>query len=55
MTVRKAKVRVGELVGESVMLLDGVKEGDIVVTAGASYLTEGQKVREIVSELRKRR
>ncbi len=55
MTVRKAKVRVGELVGESVLLLDGVKEGDVVVTAGASYLTEGQKVREIVSELRKRR
>ena len=55
MTVRKAKVRVGELVGESVLLLDGVEEGDTIVTAGASYLVEGQKVRQIVSELRERR
>ncbi len=55
MTVRKAKVRVGEMVGESVLLLDGVKEGDTIVTAGASYLVEGQKVRKIVSELRERR
>ncbi len=55
MTVRKAKVQVGEMAGESVMLLSGVKQGDTVITAGASYLTEGQKVREIVSELRERR
>ena len=55
MTARKAKVTVGDLVGESAMIRVGVNTGDQIVTAGASYLTEGQKVREITDELRERR
>ena len=55
MTVRKAKVTVGDLVGENATIQAGVNSGDQVITAGASYLTEGQKVREITDELRERR
>ena len=55
MTVRKAAVQVGQLVGESATILGGVGGGQKIVTAGASYLSEGQKVREITDELRERR
>ncbi len=55
MMTRKAKVTVGDLVGESATILAGVNGGDQIITAGASYLTEGQKVREITDELRERR
>ncbi len=55
MTVGKARVEVGALVGESVALLSGVSPGQTIVTAGASFLAEGQKVREITDELRERR
>ena len=55
MTVGKAQVEVGALVGESVALLSGVSPGQSIVTAGASFLAEGQKVREITDELRERR
>ena len=55
MTVGKARVEVGALVGESVALLSGVSPGQSIVTAGASFLAEGQKVRQITDELRERR
>ncbi|MCZ6750232.1 MAG: efflux RND transporter periplasmic adaptor subunit [Acidobacteria bacterium] len=55
MTVGKAQVEVGALAGGSVTLLSGVSPGQTIVTAGASFLAEGQKVREITDELRERR
>ena len=55
MTPDKATVEVGDLIGGSAMILAGVSEGDIVITAGASYLTEDQRVRIITDELRERR
>lgn len=55
MTARKAPVEVGDLIGDSALILAGVQEGDIVITAGAGYLEEGQKVRTITDELRERR
>ena len=55
MTVKKAAVEVGDLVADSVTLMAGVNAGDTVVTAGASYLHDGQKVREVADELRERR
>ncbi len=55
MTVGKAQVEVGALAGGSVALLSGVSPGQTIVTAGASFLAEGQKVREITDELRERR
>ena len=55
MTVRKTPVEVGEMVGESIMITAGVKRGDTIVTAGASFLDEAMKVREVTTELRERR
>ncbi len=55
MTTRKAEVKVGDLMGSSARILAGISAGDTVVTAGANYLTEGQKVRQIKDELRDRR
>jgi RND family efflux transporter MFP subunit len=55
MAVRKAPVDVGEMVGESIMITRGLSRGDTVVTAGAAFLNEEMKVREVTSELRDRR
>ena len=54
MTVAKARVSVGNLVGGSAALLEGVSSGQTIVVAGASYLTEGQRVRQMAGELRER-
>ena len=55
MMPRKVNVTVGDLVGESAMILDGVSNGDQIITAGARYLSEDQKIREVTDELRERR
>lgn len=55
MTARKAPVEVGDLVDGSILILKGVSEGNTVITAGASFLEEGQRVRIITDELRERR
>ena len=55
MTVEKAQIEVGELVSASASILSGVGPGDTIVTAGASFLNNGQTVREISDELRERR
>lgn len=44
-TVRLAPVQVGVYREHTVTVLSGVKEGDLVVTAGVHKLTPGQKVR----------
>jgi multidrug efflux pump subunit AcrA (membrane-fusion protein) len=44
-TVSRREVPVGELVDTGVPVLDGLEPGDWVVTAGVSYLEEGQKVK----------
>jgi len=38
-------VRVGNVAGNDVVVTEGLQAGDIVVTAGAHQLKEGQKVR----------
>lgn len=45
MTVNKVRVSHSDLSSDSVNLLSGVGPGDRVVTAGARFLREGQKVR----------
>lgn len=45
MTVSKKPVEVGDMVGSSIHVKTGIKQGDRVVTAGVSYLEEGMKVR----------
>ncbi len=44
-TVRAVPVRTAGFMDESVRVVEGVKRGDRIVTAGANLLTPGQKVR----------
>jgi len=44
-TVHSRKVKLGELQGSKVAVLEGVEEGMRIVTAGTPYLAEGMKVR----------
>ena len=44
-TVRGVPVRTAGFMDESVRVVEGVKRGDRIVTAGANLLTPGQKVR----------
>jgi RND family efflux transporter MFP subunit len=48
-------VEVGEMMDDNIMILSGLSEGDTVITAGANFLSESQKVRIITDELRERR
>lgn len=45
MQVSKRQVTVAEGVGDSINILDGLQAGDVIVGAGASYLSEGLEVR----------
>jgi RND family efflux transporter MFP subunit len=49
MRVSKRDVQVGVGVGEKVTIKSGLKEGEMIVGAGASYLTEGMKVRRMAN------
>ena len=44
-TVQRTRVRVGNVAGNEVVIAEGLEAGDVVVTAGAHQLKEGQKVR----------
>lgn len=44
-TVRRTPITVGNVAGNEVVVTSGLRSGDIVVTAGAHQLKEGQKVR----------
>lgn len=46
MTVSKRKVTVLKSIGETVVVTEGLSAGDTIAGAGASYLTEGMKVRQ---------
>lgn len=44
-TVQRRKVETDQLLGsDSVMIRSGLKDDDVIVVAGVSYITEGQKV-----------
>lgn len=47
MRVSKREISVGAGVGELLVVESGLKEGDIIVGAGASYLNEGLKIRAL--------
>ena len=49
-TVKRTRVSVGNVAGNEIVVADGLKEGDIVVTAGAHQLKDGQKVK-LLSDL----
>jgi RND family efflux transporter MFP subunit len=42
---RRTAVTVGELTSEGLEILSGLQEGDLVITAGVSRLTDGQRVK----------
>lgn len=44
-TVSRVDVKVGGIVGDSIMILEGVRPGDRVAAAGVQHLAEGQRVR----------
>jgi RND family efflux transporter MFP subunit len=44
-SVRRTRVRVDNVAGNEIVIGDGLKAGDVVVTAGVHQLKEGQKVR----------
>lgn len=50
MKVNRTKVRTGVIKGESPQVLEGLKPGDQIVTAGVSHLREGMQVRPLVKE-----
>jgi multidrug efflux system membrane fusion protein len=43
--VQRRPVTIGELSSEGIEILEGISDGDFVVTAGVSKLTDGRKVR----------
>ena len=43
--VRRMPVKVGDLTGEGLEILDGLADGDLIVTAGVRRLFDGRKVR----------
>ncbi|MGE5160409.1 MAG: efflux RND transporter periplasmic adaptor subunit [Betaproteobacteria bacterium] len=49
-TVRRTRVRVGNVAGNEVVVAEGLQAGDVVVTAGAHQLKEGQKVKLLSEE-----
>jgi RND family efflux transporter MFP subunit len=44
-TVKRTAVRVGNVAGNEIVIAEGLSDGDIVVTAGAHQLKDGQKVK----------
>ena len=48
--VKKQKVRMGDAVQDKIAILEGIAVGDVVVTAGTSFLQEGMKVRLMTGE-----
>ena len=43
-TVHKKSIRLGGVVYNDIVVLEGLAEGDIVATAGVSFLSDGQQV-----------
>ncbi len=46
-TVRNQPVKLGEAAGAEILVLEGLKEGDVVVSAGVSRLQDGMVIRPI--------
>ena len=48
-TVHRADVKVGDMIGDSIQVVSGLKRGDRIAMAGVHYLQEGQQVRLLES------
>lgn len=42
--VKRHEITIGDIQGNLIQVIEGIKEGDILVTAGVPFLEEGQKV-----------
>jgi multidrug efflux pump subunit AcrA (membrane-fusion protein) len=51
MVVRRRDVSIGELTGEGIEIRQGLRDGERIVTAGVSRLSEGQRVKLLSGEL----
>ena len=49
-TAHRAAVTVGDLMGDSIQILTGLKKGDRIAMAGVHYLQQGQRVRLLDSK-----
>lgn len=49
-TVHPRPVEVGSLADGRLEVLHGLRSGETIITAGAGYLSEGQKVRPVASD-----
>ncbi|MFC1366041.1 MAG: hypothetical protein G8D61_20585 [gamma proteobacterium symbiont of Ctena orbiculata] len=45
MTVKSRKVKIGRLLGSRIEILEGLKPGERIVTAGTPFLLEDMEVR----------
>jgi multidrug efflux system membrane fusion protein len=50
-TVSRRPDKLGGVSGDSVEIVDGAKAGERIARAGASFLREGMKVRDLGNEL----
>jgi multidrug efflux pump subunit AcrA (membrane-fusion protein) len=44
-TVERVDVRVDEMSGGNILILEGVQQGDLIAAAGVTFLRDGQQVR----------
>ena len=47
---RRRTVQLGELTAEGIEVLDGLQDGELVATAGANFLEDGQRVRLLAAQ-----
>ena len=50
-TTHRRPIRVGDLVGASIRVLDGLSLGEVIAISGAHFLREGMKVRKLGTEI----
>ena len=53
MTVKKQLITVGEMSGDNILVLSGLKVGERIVVAGVAYLRAGMKVRLLTGKIGK--
>ena len=50
-TATRQTVRIGDLVGDLIEIIDGIEPGDVIITAGLDQLGEGMEVRPLGASL----
>jgi len=50
-TATRKTVRIGDLMGDLIEIVDGLEPGDVIITAGLDQLREGMEVRQLGASL----